>query len=76
VTPGISIKFLRDSVPSANIFAMYSLEGQTSFNLFEHDLTNHVPNLGSNAPLILKALKAKFMQASNYPTLIGLADMA
>lgn len=53
---------------------MYSLEGQSSFNMFEHDLTNHVPNLGDSAPLALKAIAAKFKTASQWPTMIGLKD--
>jgi len=76
VTPGLTLKFMRDGVKSANIFAMISLEGQSSFNLFEHDLTNHVPNIGPNAIFALKALAAKFKTASNWPTMIGLKDCA
>lgn len=76
VTPGLTLKILRDGVKSSNIFAMYSLEGQSSFNMFEHDLTNHVPNLGDGASLALKALAAKFKTASQWPTMIGLKDCA
>jgi len=32
--PGIAIKFLRHYVHSANVFGMYSLLGQSSFNFF------------------------------------------
>jgi len=75
--PGISMKFLRDNVPSANLFAMYSLEGQTSFNFFEHDLTNHVPDLNEDAiDFALKQLKKAFMKASKWPTMLGLNQMA
>jgi hypothetical protein len=37
------MKFIRDKVESGNVFAMYSLKGQSSFNMFENDFTNHVP---------------------------------
>jgi len=74
--PAISFKFLRTYVPSANIMAMYSLEGSDSFNPFKHDLTNHVPNLSLNASESLHLLKAKFMSASAWPSMIGLYDFA
>jgi hypothetical protein len=77
VAPGIALKFIRDGVPSANVFAMYSLEGQTSFNLFEHDLTNHVPMLNpKTAPLALRLLQKAFEKASKWPTFLGSKPMA
>jgi len=76
LTCGLSIKWLRDGVPSANAMAMYSLEGQSSFNFFEHDLTNHVPTLGPNAPIALKLLAKKFATASAWPSMVGIADWA
>jgi len=43
---------------------------------FKNDLTNHVPDLSSNAPIVLKELRATFAKASNWPVMIGLSDLA
>jgi len=75
-TPGISVKCLRDGVMSANIFAMYSLQGQDSWNFFKHDLTNHVGDLSSSAGLVLEKLRARFAEASAFPVMIGVSDLA
>lgn len=75
-TPGLSVKCLRNGVPSGNIFAMYSLQGQDSWNFFAHDLTNHVPDLSNNAGFLLKELRATFAKASNWPVMIGVSDLA
>jgi len=72
MTPGISLKFMRTNVPSANIFAMYSLVGQTSFNFFAHDLTTHVPELPSDGPTALQLLRQKFLTATDFAPFIGL----
>jgi len=74
--PAVSLKCIRSGVASANIFGMYSLEGQDSWNFFKHDLTNHVPDLSNDAPYILKQLKSVFTAASTWPTMLGLADFA
>jgi len=76
LTPGLSIKFLRDKVPSGNAFAMFNLMGQPSFNFYKHDLSNHPPDLGDWAPLTLKALKVRFSTGSSWPTMLGLSDIA
>eukprot|EP01123_Difflugia_compressa_P000441 TRINITY_DN1051_c0_g2_i1.p1 TRINITY_DN1051_c0_g2~~TRINITY_DN1051_c0_g2_i1.p1 ORF type:complete len:339 (+),score=62.57 TRINITY_DN1051_c0_g2_i1:3-1019(+) len=75
-TPGISLKCLRDGIHSGNMFAMYSLQGQDSWNFFKHDLTNHVGDLSSSAGYILNKLRQTFASASNYPVFIGLSDLA
>jgi hypothetical protein len=74
--PGISLKCLRNQVPSGNMFAMYSLQGQDSWNFFKHDLTNHVPDLSDNAQFLLRELRATFAKASNWPVMIGLSGLA
>jgi len=74
--PAIALKCLRSGVPSGNMFAMYSLQGQDSWNFFKHDLTNHVPDLSSNAPFILQELRNVFAAASNWPVMIGLSNLA
>jgi hypothetical protein len=74
--PGLSLKCLRNGVKSANLFAMYSLQGQDSWNFFAHDLTNHVPDLSANAGFALLELRKTFAKASAYPVMIGLSDLA
>jgi len=77
ITPGLSMKFLRNGVPSANVVAMFSIQGQPSFNFFEHDLSNHPPNLDpSNMTLAQSALFTKFKEASFYPNYIGMNTLA
>lgn len=41
--PGFSLKLLRDGRPSASMVAMYTVEGQDSWNFFKNDFTNHIP---------------------------------
>jgi len=44
--PGMSLKFFRDGVASANTVAMYSPLGQPGqWNFFEHTMYNHVPSV-------------------------------
>jgi len=74
--PGIALKCLRSGTKSGNLFAMFSLEGQDSWNFFKHDLTNHVPDLSSSADSLLLKLRDTFGQASDWPTMIGLSDLA
>jgi hypothetical protein len=75
-TPGLSLKCLRNGVHSGNIFAMFSLQGQDSWNFFKNDLTNHVPDLSNNANFLLKQLRSTFAKASAWPVMIGLSDLA
>ncbi len=72
-TPGFGIKFLRDGVPSGNTVAMYSVNGQDSWNFFKNDLSNHIPAADGMA---LKALQWKFSGATPYTGMMGLKDMA
>eukprot|EP01126_Amoeba_proteus_P063681 TRINITY_DN87_c0_g1_i3.p1 TRINITY_DN87_c0_g1~~TRINITY_DN87_c0_g1_i3.p1 ORF type:complete len:332 (+),score=49.98 TRINITY_DN87_c0_g1_i3:150-998(+) len=76
LTPAVALKFLRAYTPSANVFVMYSLMGQDSFNFFKHDLSNHPPDLGSGVSLFFKLLRKTFAKASNFPTMLGLSDIA
>jgi len=55
---------------------MYSLVGQSSYNFFAHDLTNHVPELPSDGPLAVQLLRRKFLTASEYAPLAGLSKLA
>ena len=44
--------------------------------MFEHDFSNHVPDLGPDAAINIKLLKKKFETVSSWPTMLGLKDTA
>ena len=70
----MGLKFLRDDVDSANLVAMYSVDGQPGdWNFFSHDFVNHI-----EAPkgLAVKVLGAKFATATNLIQYVGLSDFA
>merc|ERR1712126_410983 len=60
--PGMGLKFLRDGMHSANLVAMYSVNGQESWNFFKNDFTTHIGPGG----LELLPLQVKFSEATNY----------
>ena len=70
--PGMGLKFLRDGVDSANLVAMYSVNGQDSWNFFKNNFTNHIGPGG----LDLVPLEVKFSEATNYISECGLSDWA
>ena len=72
-TPGFGIKFLRDGFPSANLIAMYGVDGQNSWNFFKNDFSNHIPAATGGA---VKALALKFSSGTPYVQNIGLKDLA
>ena len=67
-TPGFGLKFLRDGMPSANLVAMFSVNGQNSWNFFKNDFTNHIPLPEGTA---LKILGKKFSEATPYIGTLG-----
>jgi len=71
--PGLSVKLFRDNRPSANFMAMFSLDGQESWNFFENQLSNHVND--PNDPL-LKLVAKKFRTSSKFESKLGLSDFA
>ena len=71
--PGMALKFLRNGSSSANIVAMFSTNGQNSWNFFKNDFSNHVP---SSQGATLKALGLVFSSATSYIQTIGLKDLA
>jgi hypothetical protein len=73
MTPGMGVKFLRDGVDSANFVAMFSVDGQDTLNFFEHDWSNHIPDVTS---LSLIPLELRFKTATKYIQTVGLSDMA
>jgi len=70
--PGIGLKLLRDGLDSANLVAMYSVQGQQSWNFFKHNFSNHIPAVG----LSLLPLAAKFSTATRNIRQVGLSDWA
>jgi len=68
--PGMGLKFLRDGMHSANLVAMYSVNGQESWNFFKNDFTTHI----GKADLDLIPLILKFSEATNYVMEVGLSD--
>jgi len=75
--PGFGIKCLRSGVPSGNFVAMYSLYGQSSFNFFKHDFTNHVPAPDTATISFLQVqLLKRFADATPWPNMVALSDFA
>merc|ERR1711953_465071 len=70
--PGMGLKFLRDGMDSANLVAMYSVDGQESWNFFKNDFVNHVPPGG----LALLPLEQKFSEATNFVQQVGLSEFS
>jgi len=71
-TPGLGLKFLRNGMDSANLVAMYSVNGQESWNFFKNNFSNHIPPAGLS--VILVALK--FSEATNNIQQVGLSDFS
>ena len=70
----MGLKFLRDGQDSANLVAMYSVDGQPgNWNFFGNDFTNHIKDPKSSA---LKVLGAWFATATNHIAQVGLKDFA
>jgi len=74
MTPGLTLKFLRNNVQSANMFALVSLEGINTDEFFSHNFSNGLayPNMN----LELQVLFEKFTQASNCPLMVGGSELA
>jgi len=73
ITPGFGLKFLRDNATSGNLVAMPGLDGQSDFNIWKLNYTNHLTLPTSWA---LKIVAQKFTQASRCPLMVGLTDIA
>ena len=69
----MGVKFLRDGVDSANVIAMYSVDGQPTMNWFANDFTNHIPDA---TEITLKPLEAHFATQTKWITELGLSDFA
>jgi hypothetical protein len=69
----MGLKFLRNGVPSANLVAMYSVNGQQSWNFFANKFSNHISPASGAA---LGAVAKKFSSATPYIQVVGLSDFA
>lgn len=74
LTPGFGLKFLRDGKDSANLVAMYGVNGTPDdWNFFSKDFKNHIAPADGAA---LKAVAFKFSYATDWIQSVGLSDMA
>jgi hypothetical protein len=69
----MGLKFLRDGMDSASLVAMYSVDGQDSWNFFKNDFSNHIPAVSSAS---LFPVAAKFSTVTDYIQTVGLSDFA
>jgi len=69
--PGMGLKFLRDGMDSANLVAMYSVDGQESWNFFKNDFSNHIPSLSF---ALRTTLGLKFSSATRNIRQVGISD--
>jgi hypothetical protein len=74
VAPGLALKLLRDGQESANISALYLLEGQKkNYNFFENPLSNIVPIADGVGPKLVHLI---FKKATDYPEELLLKRLA
>ncbi len=74
VAPGLALKVLRDGVPSANISALYALDGQgKDYNFFKNSLSNIVP---TGEDFGQKLMHKLFKKVTSYPEQLKVEDMA
>lgn len=71
--PGIGVKFLVDGQPSANFVAMYSVEGQQSYNFFANEFSTFI---GTPVSCPKKMLMSAFATATADPTKVDSAFLA
>merc|ERR1712167_463677 len=72
LAPGFGLKFLRNGRDSANLVAMYGVEGQKGeWDFFAHDFTTHIAPADSS---ILKKVAWKFSAATDFIQVAGLSD--
>ena len=71
--PAFGLKLLRNNVPSANLMALYSVDGQKSWNFFANEFSNHIP---PSVGVATNAIGLKFQEATPNVRYIGLSDCA
>ena len=72
-TPGFGLKFLRNGLPSANLVAMFGVNGVPTWNFFGKDFSNHI---GSASGAALTAVAQKFSSATDNVQTVGLKEFA
>lgn len=68
----MALKFFRDGIDSASLVAMYSVDGQDTWNIFANDWSNHIPKAGPS----LLPIALKFATVSEYIQAVGLSNFA
>ncbi len=71
--PGMGLKFLRDGIDSASLVAMFSVDGQDSWNFFANDFSNHIP---TSTSLSLAPVALKFSTVTPWIQTVGLSNWA
>lgn len=72
LAPGFGLKFLRNNMDSANLVAMFGVEGQKgNWDFFANDFTTHIAPATSG---ILKAVSWKFSAATDFIQVCGLSN--
>jgi hypothetical protein len=71
---GSGFKLFRDNVTSGNFVAMNSLQASESWNIFNAKFSNHISI--KQVPFTLKPVLCKFQTVSEWPTHVGLSDLA
>lgn len=74
-SPGLSLKVFRDGRPSANMFGLYSLRGQTGFNQFKHTLCSKFGDVEGKS-LTERLQGNAFDRVSDYRLSVGTSDWA
>lgn len=70
--PGMGLKFLRDGIDSANLVAMFSVDGQPGdWDFFSHDFTT---TIGPSDDSALKLVARKFATFTDNVQSVGLSD--
>jgi hypothetical protein len=70
----MGLKFLRDSVDSANLVSMYKVDGQPNdWNFFSNSFQTTIPDTDDSG---VKMLARKFSSATDWVQSVGLSDFA
>lgn len=72
--PGMALKCFRSKKDSANLIAMFSVEGQASWNFFKNDFTNHIPEEANT--FLMRKVAQTFSKATPFVATLGTAKAA
>ena len=73
IKPGMGLKFMRNGLDSVSLVAMFSVDGQPTWNFFANDFSNHIP--GITDPTLIP-LGIKFKTATDWIQTVGLSDFS